>query len=134
MRVAPEQLLATEVCFWEMDLYKLTAEELEEKRFKASFEVNVDAGAFMGFVIWFEVSFPPNPNGAAQLVLSTSPRLPPTHWEQDAFLFEHKADLRRGDTIEVCGRLKQHLQWRRHYELEFSADVAGKHLYKHFLS
>lgn len=75
----PEQLLCEPVALHTLDLMKVKAEELE---FECDFVcVTSKAAKFHGLSIFFDVSFVDG-----QVVLSTAPSAPETHWKQTTIL------------------------------------------------
>lgn len=76
-QLKPKDLLHEGIVFHWMNLLDVSAQELDEIRFKEVVATQVP-GKHQGFCIWFEVRFP----GEETVTLSTSPLAPETHWKQ----------------------------------------------------
>lgn len=96
---APEDVLSHPARFAQLDLYRVTAEELREVR--GSFRCDAfGSAALNAFCVYFTVTFP---CAEYLLVLSTSPFEPETHWKQALLYLDAPLDVVQG--TEVTGEV-----------------------------
>jgi hypothetical protein len=104
-----EALLAKEESLTHFDLYKMTVEDLNVV-FDRELEFTVEKDAELNaFVVWFDVGFP---NG---IILSTSPHLEPTHWNQEILVLSEAIPVCKGDRVNISFRLERNRYWKRHF-------------------
>ncbi|ELR19188.1 protein arginine nmethyltransferase 2, putative [Acanthamoeba castellanii str. Neff] len=114
----PKHLLADGFVIKELDIKTVTAQELQ--RVSAPIAIKPKRkGTFNGWGAWFEVVFP-GQTADKDVVLSTAPEQPLTHWRQDVFLLERDFEVTEEDTITGLLRFVQNPNWKRHYNLEIS--------------
>ncbi len=107
---AEEQLVA------QFDMLRMTADDLE--RIESPDMVFRGVDRFNGVVVWFDVGF----SHFAE-PLSTSPKLPPTHWAQEALLLDREMEVPPDGELRVRLTIERNSYWRRHYSLRLSGQV-----------
>ncbi|XP_046399686.1 probable protein arginine N-methyltransferase 6.2 isoform X2 [Ischnura elegans] len=92
--VLESDLLSSGTELFSLDLCKVTAAELDLLEAKKFVSVDCNGGEsgevstdYSGLCLWFDVHFPVN-----DIVLSTSPLHPPTHWKQTLVLWPPRSD------------------------------------------
>jgi histone-arginine methyltransferase CARM1 len=111
--VSPHTLLATE-CGYPFDFGSMSAEALRNFTMPLSFTFNA-VTPIHGICLWFDTSFP---GGTKEIVLSTSPCEPLTHWYQVRCML--KAPLAVGPGHKVTGSLRFEANESRGYNIHMS--------------
>uniref|UniRef100_A0A668AM24 Protein arginine N-methyltransferase 6 n=1 Tax=Myripristis murdjan TaxID=586833 RepID=A0A668AM24_9TELE len=88
--VTVEDVLSHPARFARVDLYSVTAEELQSVKGQFTCEC-FGSASVNAFCVWFTVTFP-SPD-KPPLVLSTSPFKPETHWKQAVLYLDEPADV-----------------------------------------
>jgi len=122
-RVKPESVLAEPQCIKFIDLYSVLPTDLQKTTSLLKFRMK-KRGNFRGFATWFDVVFPSS-QGLEEVVLSTDPDKPVTHWRHDQFLMEHVVPVPEGTELVGCVRMLQNSYWKRHFDFEFSYTLVG---------
>lgn len=98
-----------------IDLNDVTSEELDKFEFNEVLVSN-ENGNFQGVCIFFEVFFPSN--NASDVVLSTNPDAPSTHWKQTIVPLPSTISITEiGTPIAFKMQLVRHPENRRHYNI-----------------
>jgi type I protein arginine methyltransferase len=109
--VRPSCLMCAVPSEYRIDFTTVKLQALQEFRVTLSFTVNV-TGLMHGLAGWFDVCF----IGTSQnLVLSTSPNSPPTHWYQLQLLFRIPLAVNKGQV--VSGFMDWKANHKRSYDL-----------------
>ncbi|CAD7930464.1 unnamed protein product [Amoebophrya sp. A25] len=135
-RLDDSHLLRTKddyLCFAELDLHKVTVEDLRCVKGSVSCKVTKNGGGLFGGVgIWFECLFPiptseQTRKGTSEAllpsaILSTSPKKPMTHWKQSIVFLEVSgqhifAEVPEGEQVDFEISLTQSETNKRHYEI-----------------
>jgi len=114
----PKFLLADGTMVKELDIKTISPLDLQKLMTSISIKPT-RKGTFNGWGAWFEVVFPGQTKDK-DVILSTAPDKPLTHWRQDIFLHERTFEVTEEDCIEGIVRFIQNPNWRRHYNLEIS--------------
>lgn len=115
--IPSECLLSEGTCLLEFDLKYLQIDELFELNSKL-FTVSKTNSKCQGICIWFTVSFPSFNND--EIVLSTSPMSPLTHWKQTVLVMQEEIELEEGEAFAGMLSLKKNAQNSRFYDIEFA--------------
>ncbi|XP_060054803.1 protein arginine N-methyltransferase 2 isoform X3 [Erinaceus europaeus] len=78
------------------------------------------AGTLHGFTAWFSVHFQNLEEDEPQLVLSTGPFHPTTHWKQVLFMMDEPVPVCAGDVVTGSIVLQRNPVWRRHMSVTLS--------------
>uniref|UniRef100_A0A7R9U1C9 type I protein arginine methyltransferase n=1 Tax=Pinguiococcus pyrenoidosus TaxID=172671 RepID=A0A7R9U1C9_9STRA len=114
-----ESLLTSERAVKSFDFSKCTKEELTD--FDLEFRFLIDRTAVMhGLGCWFDITFD---GSMEQVILSTAPDMPGTHWYQCRLLLRDPIAVNRGQT--VTGSLKFVANSRFSYDITFSCRLEG---------
>lgn len=70
------------------------------------------SGKYQGLCVWFECTFPQLSESCEQIVLSTSPQSPSTHWKQTVILLPVEQEVEDKEPIA--------------FELDMSRDKVNK--------
>ncbi|CAH2042309.1 unnamed protein product, partial [Iphiclides podalirius] len=98
MQVQSEDLLGDKVSFGWINLKEDNVTDLQT--FKIEHVVGVNRnGKYQGLCIWFDCTFPQLSEEFEQIVLSTSPQSPSTHWKQTVILLPEEQDVEDGEPI-----------------------------------
>ncbi|XP_058447168.1 protein arginine N-methyltransferase 6 [Malaya genurostris] len=129
LNVSAEHLLHEgHIMAW-LDLKEISVEDLDTFEMK---EVMVlqNSGKFQGFCLWFDCTFPSgDPNQIAQeVILSTSPKSPTTHWKQSVILLPEEAceDADELDPIAFNLNLSRNAEHSRRYNIQLTLLDAEK--------
>lgn len=133
-KVKAECVLSSPAVVKELNIRTVVPDDL--KKFLAPFSFKPKREAELhGFVAWFDVTFPAaDGNKERDVVLSTSPDKKLTHWRHDLYLLQNPVHVTPQDEIKGMVRFIQNVYWKRHYNIEFSFDVAQKNIYQMFAS
>ncbi|ETN66844.1 protein arginine n-methyltransferase [Anopheles darlingi] len=130
LTVAPEHLLHEgHVVTW-LDLKEVTTEELDAFEAKEVL-VGQRTGKLQGFCIWFDCTFPVGEQGGRipnDIVLSTNPVAPETHWKQTVIPLPEGAceDLEQRDPIAFELKMTRNKDTNRRYDLQLTLLDAEK--------
>ena len=119
--VIPENVISSEFLIEDFNLYKITENQINFFQQKCFFSVNKDS-LLHGFAIWFDVKFPKDPNNGEEVVLSTAPGAPKTHWQQFAVKTPDPVNVYLGDLIEGSFTFKQDFENPRFYNVTVEVD------------
>lgn len=117
--VKPEDLLHSgRVLVW-LDLNDVTVDDLKEFSSKEVFVVE-KPGKYQGVCLWFECKFPAN-NENEEVVLSTAPNFPATHWKQSVIVLPKMATelVDVNEPIALSLIITRHSLNPRRYDLQF---------------
>ncbi|XP_035556858.1 uncharacterized protein [Canis lupus baileyi] len=78
------------------------------------------AGTLHGFTAWFSVRFQSLEEDEPQLVPSTGPFHPTTHWKQVLFMMDEPMSMVSGDVVTGLVVLQRNPVWRRHMSVALS--------------
>uniref|UniRef100_A0A8C9CAN8 Protein arginine N-methyltransferase 2 n=1 Tax=Phocoena sinus TaxID=42100 RepID=A0A8C9CAN8_PHOSS len=84
------------------------------------------AGTLHGFTAWFSVQFQNLEEDEPQLVLSTGPLHPTTHWKQVLFMMDEPVSVLAGDVVTGSVVLQRNPVWRRHMSVTLSWSVTSR--------
>uniref|UniRef100_A0A4X2M5M9 Protein arginine N-methyltransferase 2 n=1 Tax=Vombatus ursinus TaxID=29139 RepID=A0A4X2M5M9_VOMUR len=84
------------------------------------------SGTLHGFSAWFSVEFQSVGEDRPQLVLSTGPTDPTTHWKQTLFMLDEPLAVRAGDVVTGSIVLQRNPVWRRHMSVTLSWTVTSE--------
>uniref|UniRef100_A0A7N4PCG9 type I protein arginine methyltransferase n=1 Tax=Sarcophilus harrisii TaxID=9305 RepID=A0A7N4PCG9_SARHA len=84
------------------------------------------SGTLHGFSAWFSVEFWSPGEGGPQLVLSTGPWDPTTHWKQTLFMLDEPLAVRAGDVLAGSMLLQRNPVWRRHLSVTLSWTITSQ--------
>uniref|UniRef100_A0A8D1M3A0 Protein arginine N-methyltransferase 2 n=1 Tax=Sus scrofa TaxID=9823 RepID=A0A8D1M3A0_PIG len=84
------------------------------------------AGTLHGFTAWFSVQFQNLEEDEPQLVLSTGPLHPTTHWKQVLFMMDEPVPVQAGDVVTGTVMLQRNPVWRRHMSVTLSWSVTSR--------
>lgn len=96
--IQTSQLLSEPYLTQVLDLKTVQKKDLEKMTTKFICNVNKD-GLMHGLCIWFEVGFTPLDQKDNQVILSTSPSSPKTHWKQTTILFPEGYEITAGTPV-----------------------------------
>jgi len=115
--IASDDLMAAPSVFVDWNMKTLLVEELEEIRHPLQFEINKD-GFVHGIGSWFDVVFNPDPfNSNNDIILSTGPHTPLTHWRQTLLFLETPIPVTKGQVVGGEVIIRRNKVWRRHYNI-----------------
>lgn len=119
MTIDSKNLLNDGSCAYEMLLKYITIDELEKISYKLLTCSRVD-GMYQGICIWFDVVFPcMNKLYSKEIILSTAPDKPKTHWKQTVLLMQDDIEVEEGSPIFGMITLKKSSNNSRFYDIEF---------------
>ena len=113
--VAQEDVMSSPKAICDLDLYKITADDLKDIQCDFSMK-SFGFRALNSLVFWFDVWFP---SGGK---LSTSPDLEDTHW-QNTVLSIKENRLKQDDEIKGTIHIKQDKVFFRHLSVELDYSV-----------
>lgn len=113
-----EYLLSEGVCVHIFELKYVSTDELDNICCKLFTTSNRD-GLYEGICIWFTVSFPSMDETPKELMLSTSPTAPKTHWKQTILIMEKSIEVYKQCPIFGTLSLQRSKANRRFYDIEF---------------
>uniref|UniRef100_A0A182J705 type I protein arginine methyltransferase n=1 Tax=Anopheles atroparvus TaxID=41427 RepID=A0A182J705_ANOAO len=130
LTVAPEHLLHEgHVMTW-LDLKEVTTEELNSIESKEVLVAQTE-GKLQGFCIWFDCTFPTDETGGqtkTEVILSTNPSAPETHWKQTVILLPEQAceELEVRDPVAFSLTMVRNQETNRRYDLQLTLLDAEK--------
>ena len=124
-QIRAEDLLSAAVPVVDLDLAWIGLEDVQSvvsRRFSSI--DSADATVYQGVCLWFDCHFN-FPDGqregdGAAVLLSTSPRAPPTHWKQTVIVLPSPVAVEEGDLIGWQLQLDQSAANRRQFSIELS--------------
>ncbi|KAL1391477.1 hypothetical protein pipiens_012360 [Culex pipiens pipiens] len=129
LNVEGDQLLHEgHIMAW-LDLKEVSTDDLNEFDMKEVLIIQ-RAGKFQGVCIWFDCSFPSGnaSEPTKEVVLSTNPNSPATHWKQSVILLPEDAceTVDKLDPIAFSLSLARNAEHRRRYNLQLTLLDAEK--------
>ncbi|XP_058819626.1 protein arginine N-methyltransferase 6 [Topomyia yanbarensis] len=129
LNVSAEHLLHEgHIMAW-LDLKEVSVEDLDAFEMKEVMVIQ-NSGKFQGICIWFDCTFPSgDPSQVAhEVVLSTSPKSPVTHWKQSVILLPEDAceDVDKLDPIAFNLSLSRNAEHGRRYNIQLTLLDAEK--------
>ncbi|XP_035706093.1 protein arginine N-methyltransferase 6 isoform X2 [Folsomia candida] len=94
--VASDCLLSDAQLLWDLDLMKISLDELKSLNDRRFFAIEED-GDMQGICIWFTCAFPVQDEEGVDATLSTAPWLPETHWKQTVVVLPEQTSFEAGD-------------------------------------
>jgi len=113
--------LVAEANGYNFDFLALPLKDLAEMAFPFRFIAQTD-GPVHGIAGWFDVSFA---GQGCNVLLSTSPYEPCTHWEQMRFLFRKPLEMRKGESFTGMLRMRANPQSSYDVTIEGACDRSG---------
>lgn len=98
--------------------------DLEMMKGELHFDIQ-KAGMLHGFTAWFSVQFQNLEEDEPQLVLSTGPLHPTTHWKQVLFMMDEPVPVLVGDMVTGAVVLQRNPVWRRHMSVTLSWSITS---------
>ncbi|XP_074045983.1 protein arginine N-methyltransferase 2 isoform X2 [Macrotis lagotis] len=115
----PEECLSAPHPVFQLDMRTLQIPDLEKMEGELGFCIQ-RAGTLHGFSAWFSVEFQNLGEDGPQLMLSTGPWDPPTHWKQTLFMLDEPLAVHAGDMVSGSIVLQRNPVWRRHMSITLS--------------
>ncbi|XP_019572626.2 protein arginine N-methyltransferase 2 isoform X2 [Rhinolophus sinicus] len=122
----PEDCLSEPCTILQLDMRTVQVADLETMKGELCFDIK-KAGTLHGFTAWFSVRFQNLEEGAPQLVLSTGPFHPTTHWKQVLFMMDEPVPVCTGDVVTGSVVLQRNPVWRRHMSVALRWSVTSRH-------
>ncbi|KAI8914380.1 S-adenosyl-L-methionine-dependent methyltransferase [Gorgonomyces haynaldii] len=120
--VDAQSVNSTECAFFELDLYKVTVQDLA---FKKPFEIQTTRSDYVhAFVCYFDIDFDATHK---KIHFGTGPADKYTHWKQTVFYLEKKLIVNAGETIRGTFSLEQHPGNHRDLLISIEFEHAGLH-------
>ncbi|KAF5921572.1 hypothetical protein HPG69_009141 [Diceros bicornis minor] len=120
----PEDCLSEPCTILQLDMRTVQIADLETMKGELCFDIQ-KAGTLHGFTAWFSVWFQNLEEDEPQLVLSTGPFHPTTHWKQVLFMMDEPVSVHRGDVVTGSVVLQRNPVWRRHMSVALSWSVTS---------
>ncbi|XP_077724015.1 protein arginine N-methyltransferase 2-like [Canis aureus] len=120
----PEDCLSEPCTILQLDTRTVQITDLETMKGELHFEIR-KAGTLHGFTAWFSVRFQSLEEEEPQLVPSTGPFHPTTHWKQVLFMMDEPVSVLSGDVITGSVVLQRNPVWRRHMSVALSWSVTS---------
>ncbi|XP_039078071.1 protein arginine N-methyltransferase 2 isoform X2 [Hyaena hyaena] len=120
----PEDCLSEPCTILQLDMRTVQIADLETMKGELHFEIR-KAGTLHGFTAWFSVRFQSLEEDEPQLVLSTGPFHPTTHWKQVLFMMDEPVSVVMGDVVTGSVVLQRNPVWRRHMSVALSWSVTS---------
>ncbi|XP_025289391.1 protein arginine N-methyltransferase 2-like [Canis lupus baileyi] len=120
----PEDCLSEPCTILQLDMRTVQIADLETMKGELHFEIR-KAGTLHGFTAWFSVRFQSLEEDEPQLVPSTGPFHPTTHWKQVLFMMDEPVSVLSGDVITGSVMLQRNPVWRRHMSVALSWSVTS---------
>ncbi|XP_014642398.1 PREDICTED: protein arginine N-methyltransferase 2 isoform X1 [Ceratotherium simum simum] len=121
----PEDCLSEPCTILQLDMRTVQIADLETMKGELCFDIQ-KAGTLHGFTAWFSVWFQNLEEDEPQLVLSTGPFHPTTHWKQVLFMMDEPVSVHRGDVVTGSVVLQRNPVWRRHMSVALSWSVTSR--------
>lgn len=117
----PKQIISNPAKFFDIDLYKVTKEELDfEAEFKLKFTQNNFAHALTAY---FTVEFSET---HTKINFSTGPRAQYTHWKQTVFYFHSPFPVNAGEELTGKVKVNRNAKNPRDLDIQFVTSCVGK--------
>lgn len=114
--VSPEVIISSHRTIHTVDFSTVTVQELQN--FDVSFSFVADKTALMhGFAGWFDISFL---GSSENIILSTAPDCPGTHWYQCRLLLRHPIAVNKGQSISG------NMHFQANDEFSYYIDIVAK--------
>ncbi|XP_058588334.1 protein arginine N-methyltransferase 2 isoform X5 [Neofelis nebulosa] len=120
----PEDCLSEPCTILQLDMRTVQIADLETMKGELRFEIR-KAGTLHGFTAWFSVRFQSLEEDEPQLMLSTGPFHPTTHWKQVLFMMDEPVSVLMGDVVTGSVVLQRNPVWRRHMSVALSWSVTS---------
>ena len=125
MLIKDQDLLSKPVQVSHFDLAWVGLDEIQSVSSRCFTSIDtLDATLYQGVCLWFDCSFEfataATECETNDVVLSTCPRSPPTHWKQSVVVLPSPIAVEEGDVIGWELNLVQSVQNRRHYVIELN--------------
>eukprot|EP00069_Balaena_mysticetus_P015450 bmy_22506T0 len=121
----PEDCLSEPCTILQLDMRTVQIADLEMMKGELHFDIK-KAGTLHGFTAWFSVRFQNLEEDEPQLVLSTGPLHPTTHWKQVLFMMDEPVSVLAGDVVTGSVVLQRNPVWRRHMSVTLSWSVTSR--------
>ncbi|XP_031317181.2 protein arginine N-methyltransferase 2 isoform X1 [Camelus dromedarius] len=121
----PEDCLSEPCTILQLDMRTVQITDLETMRGELCFDIR-KAGTLHGFTAWFSVRFQNLEEDEPQLVLSTGPLHPTTHWKQVLFMMDEPVSVHAGDVVTGAVVLQRNPVWRRHMSVTLSWSITSR--------
>ncbi|KAM9001192.1 protein arginine N-methyltransferase 2 isoform X1 [Sarcophilus harrisii] len=121
----PEECLSEPLPVFQLDMRTVQISDLERMKGELCFCIQ-RSGTLHGFSAWFSVEFWSPGEGGPQLVLSTGPWDPTTHWKQTLFMLDEPLAVRAGDVLAGSMLLQRNPVWRRHLSVTLSWTITSQ--------
>ncbi|KAM9088880.1 LOW QUALITY PROTEIN: protein arginine N-methyltransferase 2 [Megaptera novaeangliae] len=121
----PEDCLSEPCTILQLDMRTVQIADLELMKGELHFDIK-KAGTLHGFTAWFSVRFQNLEEDEPQLVLSTGPLHPTTHWKQVLFMMDEPVSVLAGDVVTGSVVLQRNPVWRRHMSVTLSWSVTSR--------
>jgi len=118
----PEQVMSNSAKILDIDLYKVTKEELD---FETKFTLTVTRSDFChALVAYFNVEFSKT---HTQIRFSTGPRSPYTHWKQTVFYLAEPVVANRDEMLTGTIKVNRNAKNPRDLDIQLTTKLHGKH-------
>ncbi|KAM9696446.1 protein arginine N-methyltransferase 2 isoform 1-T1 [Dama dama] len=120
----PDDCLSEPCTILQLDMRTVQVADLETMKGELHFDIQ-KAGTLHGFTAWFSVQFQNLEEDEPQLVLSTGPLHPTTHWKQVLFMMDEPVPVLMGDVVTGAVVLQRNPVWRRHMSVTLSWSITS---------
>ncbi|XP_040120403.1 protein arginine N-methyltransferase 2 isoform X2 [Oryx dammah] len=120
----PDDCLSEPCTILQLDMRTVQVADLETMKGELHFDIQ-KAGTLHGFTAWFSVQFQNLEEDEPQLVLSTGPLHPTTHWKQVLFMMDEPVPVLVGDVVTGAVVLQRNPVWRRHMSVTLSWSITS---------
>lgn len=120
----PDDCLSEPCTILQLDMRTVQVADLEMMKGELHFDIQ-KAGMLHGFTAWFSVQFQNLEEDEPQLVLSTGPLHPTTHWKQVLFMMDEPVPVLVGDMVTGAVVLQRNPVWRRHMSVTLSWSITS---------
>mmetsp|Transcript_32093 Transcript_32093/g.46649 ORF Transcript_32093/g.46649 Transcript_32093/m.46649 type:complete len:216 (+) Transcript_32093:581-1228(+) len=115
----PSIIISDDRSTFNFDFTTITGEQLKQFEIPLMFAVS-DTSILSGMACWFNVDLS---GSKAEVVLSTAPECPQTHWYQTRLLLEHPLAVNRGQ--KLSGYLKFTANAHSSYNIDMRLEIDG---------
>jgi len=120
--VTPKQVVSDHCRIKELDLYKITKEDLA---FTSSFNLNISKNDYVhALTTYFDVEFT---KCHSKILMTTSPQAQYTHWKQTTFYLDESLTVKQGEQILGTFSMKPNERNARDLDIHISTDFKGEH-------
>jgi len=121
----PKQIISDACCVLDIDLYKVTKEQLD---FASDFELNIKRNDYChALVAYFNVEFSKT---HTQLKFSTGPRSKYTHWKQTVFYLDDQVMVNAGEKLQGNISVKRNSKNPRDIDISIALKLIGAERYE----